>query len=93
MLLSDGTNFRTLHPLFFMVMIGMNRTNSPISPQHMDWSHMFPDIKDPVPSFVDIGCGFGSLLLQLGRQLRSLVVFSIHSKQSTINLFDSFFIE
>lgn len=54
--------------------------NSPMSPAHMDWTPHFPAFVDPDPSnvnlsgarklwkdveVVDIGCGYGGLLIGL----------------------------
>ena len=56
------------------------RGDSPISPEHMDWSTHFPAFVDPDPTKVnatgarkltkdvevaDIGCGFGGLMIAL----------------------------
>jgi tRNA (guanine-N7-)-methyltransferase len=63
---------------------------SPLSPVHMDWSSHYPAFVDPDPSHtnlagarkllkdvevVDIGCGFGGLLIGLAPLLpESLIV-------------------
>lgn len=40
-------------------------TDIPTRPEAVDWSSHYPSVSQPVVRFVDIGCGFGGLLIRL----------------------------
>ena len=56
----------------------------PISPLHMDWTRLYPtpihsdtSIDPPPVEFVDIGCGYGGLLIQLSSMFQNTRILGL----------------
>ncbi|KAJ5779452.1 hypothetical protein N7457_007172 [Penicillium paradoxum] len=80
------------------------RSNSPISPAHMDWSSHYPAFVDPDPSkttlsggrkltkeveVVDIGCGFGGLMVGLAPLLPDTLMVGMEIRISVLEYLSS----
>ena len=72
----------------------LSLVSSPLSPAHMDWASHFPEFVNPDPSqtnligtrkllkdveVVDIGCGFGGLLVGLAGLLPETLMVGMYS--------------
>jgi tRNA (guanine-N7-)-methyltransferase len=49
----------------------------PLHPSRMDWSLLYPGVKDPVVRFLDVGCGFGGLTVALSALFPDKVVLAL----------------
>ncbi|KAI5719986.1 hypothetical protein M8J77_000206 [Diaphorina citri] len=53
----------------------------PPSPNDMDWSPLYPELKDPTcekkVEFVDVGCGYGGLLVTLSPMFPSTLILGL----------------
>lgn len=59
----------------------------PSSPDSIDWSIHYPAFVNQRPSFADIGCGFGGLLITLAPQFPDALIIGQSVSQSYVNPF------
>lgn len=53
---------------------------SPVSPDHFDWSLYFPNQRNRV-DILDVGCGYGGLLIELSREFPDQNILGIELRQ------------
>lgn len=53
----------------------------PVSPDAVDWSKFYPQYPNMRPDIVDIGCGYGSLVLQLGAHFPEQLVLGMEIRE------------
>lgn len=63
-----------------------NDKDFPLEPSAVDWQSMFPGVENPTVTMADVGCGFGGLLVELGKLYTDRCILGLEIRDRVVEI-------